>query len=177
MTNRESGIIGDCSVSVSSEELIAMFKIGVLSDTHGYLDPRIPGLFEGVQHILHAGDIGPQSIITTLEETAPVTAVVGNTDCGLTFSETEAFVLAKHKFLLHHIVDVWMPSDVVKDRVARDRPEFVIFGHTHRQCCNEKDGVTYLNPGYSGLPKPRQKRSVAILNCSDRGVTTEFLEL
>ena len=176
MASFESRIPGDCSVS-GSYELMDMFKIGVLSDTHGYLDPRIPGLFEGVQHILHAGDIGLQGIITTLEETAPVTAVLGNTDCGLTFSETECFVLAKRKFLLHHIVDVWMPSDLVKDLLARERPEFVIFGHKHRQSCKEIGGVTYLNPGYSGIPKQSQKCSVAILTCSDRGVTSAFIEL
>lgn len=154
-----------------------MFKIGILSDTHGYLDPRVPTFFKGVQHILHAGDIGPQSIITTLEETAPVTAVLGNTDCGLTFGETETLVLADRKFLLHHIVDVWMPSHHVKDLVARHRPEFVIFGHTHRQCRKVIDGVTYLNPGYSGLPKANQKRGLAILTCGDRGARTQFLEL
>ncbi|HAV64105.1 MAG TPA: YfcE family phosphodiesterase, partial [Verrucomicrobiales bacterium] len=57
-------------------------RIGVISDTHGYLDPKIPALFQGVEHILHAGDIGYASIILELEQIAPVTAVLGNTDIG-----------------------------------------------------------------------------------------------
>src|SRR5208337_2195517 len=55
-------------------------KIGVLSDTHNFLDPKIPELFAGVSHILHAGDIGLPWILTELEAVAPVTAVAGNTD-------------------------------------------------------------------------------------------------
>ena len=60
-------------------------KIGVISDTHGFLDPKIFELFAGVEHILHAGDIGFASIILELQEIAPVTAVYGNTDADLPF--------------------------------------------------------------------------------------------
>ena len=49
-------------------------KIGVISDTHGHLDRRVFGLFDGVDHILHAGDIGYPSLILELEAIAPVTA-------------------------------------------------------------------------------------------------------
>ena len=55
-------------------------KIGVISDTHNFLDPQIPELFAGVSHILHAGDIGLPRVLTQLESIAPVTAVGGNTD-------------------------------------------------------------------------------------------------
>jgi len=55
-------------------------KIGVISDTHNFFDPKIPGLFNGVEHILHAGDIGLPRILLDLEAIAPVTAVSGNTD-------------------------------------------------------------------------------------------------
>ena len=55
-------------------------KIGVISDTHGFLDPRVEKIFAGVSHILHAGDIGYASIILELQFIAPVTAVLGNTD-------------------------------------------------------------------------------------------------
>ena len=54
--------------------------IGVISDTHGFYDPRVPPLLEGVDHILHAGDIGDARIIEALERIAPVTAVRGNND-------------------------------------------------------------------------------------------------
>ena len=64
-------------------------KIGVLSDTHNFLDPKFRKLFAGVGHILHAGDIGFSEIISELERIAPVTAVTGNTDGGLVYFETE----------------------------------------------------------------------------------------
>ena len=54
--------------------------IGVVSDTHGYLNPRVPELLQGVDHILHAGDIGDGGIIESLSEIAPVTVVRGNND-------------------------------------------------------------------------------------------------
>ncbi|MDA2932062.1 metallophosphoesterase family protein [Nitrospinae bacterium AH-259-F20] len=55
-------------------------KIGVISDTHGFCHPRVFQLFEGAELILHAGDIGDETIITDLEAIAPVTAVFGNID-------------------------------------------------------------------------------------------------
>jgi uncharacterized protein len=81
-------------------------KIGLISDTHDYLDPRVPSLFEGVEHILHAGDIGLPWLILQLENIAPVTAVLGNVDAGLHFRETEVVKLAGHKFLIQHNVNV-----------------------------------------------------------------------
>jgi hypothetical protein len=70
-------------------------KIGVISDTHNFFDPRISRLFAGVEHILHAGDIGLPRIILDLEQIAPVTAVSGNTDDpGLHYRPTECVELA-----------------------------------------------------------------------------------
>src|SRR5215212_3339050 len=57
-------------------------RIGVISDTHGYLDPRAAVALRGVAHILHAGDIGSPAIIDALEAIAPVDAVHGNVDTG-----------------------------------------------------------------------------------------------
>src|SRR5258707_108193 len=97
-------------------------KIGIISDTHNYFDPRIPSLFAGVDHILHAGDIGLPWIIIELQSIAPVTAVLGNNDEGLSFNETELVKLDHRKFLIHHIVDVHRPSETVKRAIDRERP-------------------------------------------------------
>ena len=67
--------------------------IGLISDTHGYFDPQIPSLFAGVQHILHAGDIGGQRIIDELRAIAPVTAVLGNNDYDPSYQDTQVVEL------------------------------------------------------------------------------------
>ena len=152
-------------------------KIGVISDTHGFLDPRVPELFAGVSHILHAGDIGPDAIIVELETIAPVTAVIGNTDSSPTFRPTEVVTLAGRKFLVHHIVNPHAPKDELQLRIAHERPDVVVFGHTHQAFCETIDGVLYLNPGYAGRPKFGTERSAAILHCAGREIRVEFLPL
>jgi putative phosphoesterase len=152
-------------------------KIGVISDTHNHFDPRIPELFAGVEHILHAGDIGLPWIILELQQIAPVTAVLGNNDEGLPFNETEIVKLARRKFLVHHIVDVHQPSEKVRLAVARERPDLVVFGHSHKPFNQVMDGVLYFNPGYAGKPRFGQARSVAILHCDREGIRAEFMEL
>jgi uncharacterized protein len=152
-------------------------KIGIISDTHGFLDPKIPGLFAGVSHVLHAGDIGLDSIIAELEAIAPVTAVLGNTDGSAIFRLTETVTLAGRKFLVHHIVTPGELNEPLRLRVARERPDVVVFGHTHRASWKTLDGVGYLNPGYAGKPKSGAERSVAILHCNGTEIRPEFLPL
>ena len=152
-------------------------KIGVISDTHGYLDPQIPTLFAGVEHILHAGDVGDPMIELELKFLAPVTIVVGNNDPGMTFKETEVVKLAGRKFLVHHIVSPQSLTDKLKARIQRERPDMVVFGHTHKRFCETIGGILFFNPGYAGKPKFGLERSVAILDCDENGIRQEFLLL
>jgi putative phosphoesterase len=152
-------------------------KIGVISDTHGFLDPQVKTLFAGVGHILHAGDIGDAFIAFELEQIAPVTVVLGNTDLGLSFKETEVVELAARKFLVHHIVNPHAPSDKLKARIARERPDAVIFGHTHKRFCETIGGILFFNPGYSGKPKFGTERSAAVFHCDEKGIRAELLPL
>ena len=152
-------------------------KIGVISDTHGWLDPKIPRLFAGVEHVLHAGDIGSDGIVVALEAVAPVTAVLGNTDSSPTFRLTEVAMLAGRKFLVHHIMNPRALTEELRLRIARERPAAVVFGHTHRAFCETIDGVLYLNPGYAGKPKLGLERSAAIWHGDGKGMRVEFLKL
>jgi putative phosphoesterase len=152
-------------------------KIGVISDTHNFLDPKVHELFAGVDHILHAGDIGNATIISELEEIAPVTAVYGNTDIGLPFKETEVIELGTRKFLVHHIVNPHAFGERVKERIARAQPDVVVFGHTHRTFCETIGGVLYFNPGSAGKPKFGLGRTVAILHCDAKEIRHEFINL
>ncbi len=152
-------------------------RIGLISDTHGFLDPKVPEIFAGVSHILHAGDIGGDSIVVELGAIAPVTAVLGNTDSSPTFRLTEVVALAQRKFLVHHIVNPHALKEDLQLRIARERPDAVVFGHTHKVFCETIGGVLYLNPGYAGKPKSGAERTVAILHCDEKEIRTEFLAL
>jgi putative phosphoesterase len=152
-------------------------KIGVISDTHNFLDPRIAKMIDGVEHILHAGDVGDATIIAELEAIAPVIAVYGNTDMGLPLKETEGVELAGRKFLVHHITNPFALSDKLKERIARARPDVVVFGHTHKQFCQTIGGILFFNPGYAGKHKFGLERSVAIFHCDEKEIRTEFLAL
>lgn len=153
-------------------------KIGVISDTHDFLDPKVPELFKGVDHILHAGDIGMPWLLLELEFVAPVTAVSGNTDePALRYADTKAIELAARKFLVHHIVEPRALKDPLKTRITKEKPHVVVFGHTHKPFCETIGGVLYFNPGYAGRQRFNLDRSVAILHCGESEITPEYLPL
>lgn len=153
-------------------------RIAVISDTHNFLDPRIPALFAGVDHILHVGDIGMPIILLELEQIAPVTAVGGNTDDpGFRYRLTEAVELGGRKYFLQHIVDPHSPSQPLRWQLARERPDVVVFGHTHKPFCETLGSTLFFNPGYAGKPRFGLDRSVAILHCEGKEIRPEYLAL
>jgi len=155
-----------------------MLRLGVISDTHNYLDPRIASIFAGVAHILHAGDIGLPSILLNLASIAPVTAVAGNTDDpALNYRQTELITLAGRKFLLHHIVNPNALSGEIQQRLALDRPEVVVFGHTHKPFFETLNGTLFFNPGYAGKSRFGMERSVALLHLGEKGIRPEYFSL
>lgn len=153
-------------------------KIGVVSDTHNYFDERLPELLAGVDHILHAGDIGLPAILFELEQIAPVTAVLGNTDdAGFHYSLIEILELVGRKFFLQHIVNPHHLDEALQERLARVKPDVVVFGHTHKPFCEQIRGTLFFNPGYAGKSRFGMPRSVAILHCEEDSVRPEFLPL
>jgi len=152
--------------------------LGILSDTHNFLDPKIPGLFAGVEHILHGGDIGTPKILRQLEQIAPVTAVMGNTDDpGFHYREIESLELADRKFLLHHIVNPHNLTDGLRERIAREQPHVVVFGHTHKPFRETIGATLFFNPGYAGKSRFGMPRTVAILHCDASDIRSELLPL
>jgi putative phosphoesterase len=152
--------------------------IGVISDTHNFFDPKIPGLLAGVEHILHGGDIGTQRILLELEKIAPTTAVAGNTDDpGFRYRQTEVVSIGELKFLVHHIVNPSELHDSLKERVARERPDVVVFGHTHKPFSQELGGTLFFNPGYAGKSRFGMQRTLALLHCNGKRIRPEYLPL
>jgi putative phosphoesterase len=152
-------------------------KLGLISDTHGFLDPHITRIFKGVDHILHAGDIGPDFIIAQLEAIAPVTAVLGNNDDSPCFPLTQTIQLGAMRFLVHHIVSPRALTDELATRVAKEKPDVVMFGHSHKQFHERLKGVLFVNPGYAGKPKFGAERSVALMECDGKKLDVRFVKL
>lgn len=151
--------------------------LGLISDTHGHLDPKVARIFEGVHHILHAGDIGSWHVISELERLAPVTAVLGNNDYGLDARETEILELDGRKFFLHHIVAPHSPGDTLTQRFQRVPPDVVLFGHTHKPFCEVIAGRLFVNPGYAGKPRFSLERTVALMELGEGAPQVRFVSL
>ncbi|HEX5222558.1 MAG TPA: metallophosphoesterase family protein [Verrucomicrobiae bacterium] len=152
-------------------------KLGLISDTHGFLDPKLTRIFRGVDHILHAGDIGPDCLIAQLESLAPVTAVLGNNDSSPCFPLTKVVVIGELKFLVHHIVSPRALTHELKERISREKPDVVVFGHSHKQFHERIDGVLFVNPGYAGKPRFNLDRSVALLETDGTEMQVKFVTL
>jgi hypothetical protein len=121
--------------------------LGIISDTHGLLRPEALDALTGVDHILHAGDIGAPEIIPRLEALAPVTAIRGNVDRAAwasTFPSTALVELGGKIFYLVHALE-WLDLDP-----AAAGFDAVIHGHSHQPARSEKEGLLYFNPGSAG---------------------------
>jgi putative phosphoesterase len=137
--------------------------IGVIADTHGLLRPEAVEALAGMDHILHAGDVGDADILVRLRRIAPLTAIRGNIDtsgvCG-ELPATDAVELGGRLFyLVHSVAD--LDIDPVVAGVAA-----VVSGHSHRSQVQQQNGVVYLNPGSAGprrfdLPVTLAKVSLA----------------
>ncbi|MEK6586883.1 MAG: metallophosphoesterase family protein [Nitrospirota bacterium] len=132
---------------------VRTIRLGVIADTHGLFDPAIRRHFSGVDHIIHAGDIGNRSVIEQLEMIAPVTAVSGNVD-GYEESgfPTEASIkLNGFRIAIRHVV--FEAGKLTEDGRAfldRTRPDLCIFGHTHQPRSEWLGDTLLFNPGSAG---------------------------
>jgi putative phosphoesterase len=141
-------------------------RLGVIADTHGLLRPEVFEVFREVDHILHAGDIGPASLVTELESIAPVTAVYGNTD-GLELRDrlpqVATIELDGFEVVVTHGDQFGSPTPELV-QAAFPTAEIIVFGHTHRPLLTLVDTVvTVMNPGGAGRRRFNLPPSVGIL--------------
>jgi hypothetical protein len=129
-----------------------MNTLGVISDTHGLLREDAVALLQGVEHIVHAGDIGNPTIIERLERVAPVSAIRGNVDVepwASMFPDTLQVTLFGQKiFVIHDRKDMTFAPAMMGINL-------VISGHSHHASIESCDDAIYLNPGSAG---PRRFR-------------------
>jgi uncharacterized protein len=153
--------------------------VGLISDTHGLLRPEVFTLFEGVEHILHAGDVGDPDILTELGALAPVTAVWGNTDGADVRAVTSEFArleLGGVAITVLHGQQYGSPSAA---QMARDNADqdLVVFGHSHVPEIERSGRVLAVNPGSAGPARFTLPVSVALATIIDGTVSAELLQL
>ena len=147
--------------------------IGVISDTHGLLRPEVPKVFEGVNLILHAGDIGNPEVLTGLAGIAPVIAIRGNNDHGAwakAIREVETIPAGAVTIYMIHDLKAMGPS-------SKQRFHVIISGHSHKPSIERRDGVLFLNPGSAGPRRFKLPISVAKLRIQGSRANAELIEL
>ncbi len=138
-------------------------RVGVISDTHGLLRPEAEERLAGVDHILHAGDIGDGTIVPRLGAIAPVTAIRGNVDVApwaAAFPQETTVVLAGRRIHLVHNV-----GDLSLDPRAAGI-DVVVSGHSHKPKVERAGPVLFLNPGSAGRRRFRLPVALATLDLS-----------
>ncbi len=149
-------------------------RVGVISDTHGLLRPEALAALAGSDYILHAGDVGKGSILESLEQIAPVTAIRGNIDrdgSAARLPTTEAVDLQGRLFYLVHAV-----ADLDLNPAAAQLSA-VISGHSHKSSILWKEGILYLNPGSAGPRRFKLPISVALIELTADTLDVRIVDL
>ena len=151
--------------------------IGLISDTHGLVRPRVFDALAGVELILHAGDVGGRDVLVELEAIAPVLAVFGNTDDpdhpGLETERVhEAGGVSIH---VSHGHEVGRPTPAAL--LAAYPHDVLVYGHTHRQLVTRAEGRLVVNPGAAGPRRFDLVPSVARLTIRDGVADVELVPL
>jgi len=120
-------------------------RIGLISDTHGLLRPEALAALEGVDRIIHAGDIGNARILEALASIAPVDAVRGNNDKG-PWAEAVPHSLT----LTVDGVAIHLLHDLKELKGALPPVQVIVAGHSHKPMVREENGVLLVNPGSAG---------------------------
>lgn len=149
--------------------------IGVLSDTHGFFHPALPEVFESVDMIIHAGDIGAEEVLRQLEKLAPTRAVWGNVDdrnIRQQVPEHQHFSVEGLEFWVTHIAGRpgrWVPE--VRKRLTAAPPDVLVCGHSHIlriERVPEFGGMLYLNPGAAGRQGFHREKTCVRLHVAEK---------
>ena len=144
-----------------------MKRVIVLSDTHGLLRPEVLAYLTQADEVIHGGDINTQAIVDKLSEYAPLHIVRGNNDKDWAedLPHSLTFTIEGVRFFLVHNRKA-VPPDLSGVNV-------VIYGHSHKYACEERDGVLWLNPGSCGRRRFDQEITFAVMALDNGHVQVE----
>lgn len=153
--------------------------VGLISDTHGLLRPEVFTIFDGVQHILHAGDVGDPDILLALGTLAPVTAVWGNTDDWDVRACTEEVATLELEGMAVRVIHGQQHGRPRARRMAAEHADvdLLVFGHSHQPEIERVGRVLAVNPGSAGPARFSLPVSVALARIEEGRVTAELVPL
>lgn len=152
--------------------------VGILSDTHGYLDPRISEVVNQCDYIIHAGDICSAQVLEQLTPKKQLLAVAGNNDYPAFWDRKDADIVSA----LPKSIRLDLPGGLVivehghrlggfpdHDQFRWDHAEarLVIYGHTHRRIIDQEAEPWIVNPGAAGRERTKGGPSCLLLNASE----------
>ena len=160
----------------SSGKLATQYRIGVISDTHiphfSFPD-AVWTLFDGVDLIIHAGDLSTLSVLSQLETIAPVIAVQGNVE-----REDVIHTLPiKREVVVGHcrigVVHILGDSRYYERTARREFPNarVVVFGHSHTPYNQEHNGLLLFNPGSATDPRRQPTCSIGMLSIDNEALS------
>ena len=137
-------------------------RVGILSDTHGWLNPQVHEVLSDADCIVHAGDIMSTEVLATLESLAKVVAVAGNNDNDLLPVTAEVDLPGGRLVVTHGDQFGRQPCH---DRLRHEWPQarVVVYGHTHQIVCDQQTLPWVLNPGAAGRVRVREGASCLML--------------
>jgi uncharacterized protein len=149
-------------------------RIGIISDTHGLLRPEAVSALQGVDLIVHAGDVGKPEILTSLKKIAPVFAVRGNVDTEPWARELPVSAVVEagpaHFYVLHNLRELDLDPGAAGIQA-------VMSGHTHQVEQRENKGVLYLNPGSAGPRRFQLPVTLALVEVGESPWKVEIIHL
>jgi putative phosphoesterase len=158
--------------------------VGILSDTHGYLDERIAAVIRECDYAIHAGDIMGAHVLDQLKPRNAVIAVAGNNDHTSIWHQAEADIVSA----LPETTSLELPGGTVKiehghrlggfpdhDQLRWDHAEvkLVVYGHTHKRIIDQEAEPWIVNPGAAGKERTKGGPSCLVLNASATEWTIE----
>jgi putative phosphoesterase len=150
--------------------------IGLVSDTHGLVRSGVFEALNGVSRILHAGDVGGQSVLDELRAIAPVLAVYGNVDPPGPPLDAQQIVQAGG--LIVHVSHGHELGSPTPEKLLDAYPgDVLVYGHTHKALVHRAGSRLVINPGAAGPRRFNAVPSVARLTIAGRRAEVEIVEL
>ena len=156
-----------------------MMEIGLISDTHGFLDPRVFDAFADCDEVWHAGDFGNIEIAHQLEEFKRFRAVYGNIDAGeirTQYPEDLKFEIEGVSVLMSHIVGrPGRYNPRIKKLIQANTPQLLVCGHSHLLHLEQDKkfgGMQYVNPGAAGYYGQQIERTLLKFKISEGDVSS-----